>query len=294
MCDIRDDWISTEAAKIIDGLLGRAKSEWLERLVTVRAGFPDQIGVTKALTLTYIAVRDLRADSAEEIAERLVSRGLMYPTDLQLLVESLVEPVVLAVRTGRFPATARWAIGEHHTLFLELWAGQQSLIYSADRIRQELIELWDVRDEATLGLLVTNACYPYGLLPVDLLELSPTGQLAVIARNDRIRQKLTLGMDEWLDDHPVAHAGRPDLLEVARLIWIRQRFSALLDRAPLSAELREAVDRDFQCWDGQCHEFVMTLTGYEVWLLTQAEEDDLYRDKAMSAGVSLGDRKSVV
>lgn len=290
MCDIRDAWISKEAANIIDSLLGRAASEWLEGLLTPRAGFLDELGVAKALTLTYIAARDLRADSAEEIAERLVSRELVHPIDLEMLVESLVKPVVLAVRTGRFPTSTLGAIDEHHALFLNIWAAQQSLAHSVDGIRQKLIELWDVQDEAMLDLLATGVRYPYVLLPSDLLELSPTGHLALIARNDRIRQNITLGMDKWLGDHPAAHMGRPDLLEVARLIRIRQRFGALHERecARLSVEVREAVERDFRCWDEQWCEFAMALTEYEVWLLTQADEDDLYRHKAMSAGASSG------
>ncbi|MCW2916404.1 MAG: hypothetical protein JWN52_4472 [Actinomycetia bacterium] len=279
MCDVRDAWVSAEVEQVIDGLLGPDQAERADHLFGFRAGHGD---LAKALTLVYIAFRDLHADSPEEIAERLQARQLVFSLDRETLVYSLVEPVVRAVRAGRIHRTAWWNIGECYELLLELWVGDRSLLYSPEEIRQDLIELWDVDDEPALDAMVTNKYTPYALLPEDLLKV-PTGHLVLITRREEVRGALERGMEEWLLAHPAARAGRPDLVEAARRVRIRRRLDEYLALVPMDNELRESVNRDFLSWDQRLQQFVMALTGFEAWLASQADEDSLYRHQALAA-----------
>ncbi|MGI5232545.1 CHAT domain-containing protein [Actinoallomurus sp. CA-142502] len=280
MCDIRDAWASAEVEQVIEGLLGPGRREALNRLFSFRAGSGD---MAKALILAYIAFRDLHADGPEEIAERLLTRRLVFSPDRETLVHSLVEPVTQAARSGGINPTAWWDVGERYELLLELWVGEQSLLHSPEEIRQDLIELWDVHDEPALDAMIKNAYTPYAFLPEDLLDVSPTGRLALITQLGPIRQALEQALEKWpLAYHPIC-ADRTDLIEVARRVHVRRLLGELMARIPMEGDLREAVNQDFRSWDQRLEQFVMSMTGFEVNLISEVDEDSLYRYQALTA-----------
>ena len=279
----RNGWIRKLTSDVVDGLLPSGRRM---KAYSLLADWVADDSLAVATTLAQIAADDALARSPRVIADSLVAAGLVRAdVPIAEAAGDIVTPVVRQVRYRGVPWPRWWDINGLYALLLELWTGQRLASAEAGDVSRQLRTIWKAQEDE-LPALLANSLNPFSLLPPDLSKTSLTGEATQLLLEFIAMGKLELTPRDWLSGYLPELDERPDMVEVARLIRLRDDFEQeiQISAREIDPRKKEGLLADLISWNEQLGRFLPGLTAHELDLIRKPRPGTLYRDKCLAAG----------